>query len=103
MRRSLVALAAAAAISAATLAPTDAFARSRGGAVAAGIIGGLAAGALIGGAIANSYPPPPPAYYAPAPAYAPPPTYYVEPACRVERRRVWDGYAWHVRRVEICD
>jgi hypothetical protein len=32
--------------------------------VAAGIIGGLAAGAIIGGAVANSYP-----RYAPAPGY----------------------------------
>jgi MFS family permease len=102
MHKSLVACAAAAVIVAATLAPTDAYARNRGGAVAAGIIGGLAAGAIIGGAIANSYPPPP-VYYAPAPAYGPPPAYYAEPACHVERQRVWDGYAWRVRRVEVCD
>jgi hypothetical protein len=44
-----------------------------GGAVAAGVIGGLALGAIIGGA-ANAYGPPPPGYYAPPPAYyAPPP------------------------------
>lgn len=39
-----------------------------GGAVAAGVLGGLAVGAMIGAAAAA--PPPPPAgYYAPAPAY----------------------------------
>jgi hypothetical protein len=38
-------------------------------AVAAGVLGGLAAGAIIGGAIANSAPPP---GYAPYPAYAAP-------------------------------
>ena len=34
-------------------APQPAEARNRGGAVAAGVIGGLAAGALIGGAVAS--------------------------------------------------
>jgi hypothetical protein len=37
-----------------------------GGAVAAGVLGGLAVGAMIGAAAAA---PPPPAYYAPAPVY----------------------------------
>lgn len=45
--------------------------RNNGAAVAAGVIGGLALGAVIAGAA--SAPPPPPAYYAP-PAYAPPPS-----------------------------
>lgn len=41
--------------------------RSNGGAVAAGVLGGLAVGAMIGAATAA---PPPPAYYgAPAPVY----------------------------------
>ncbi len=43
--------------------------RHRGGAVAAGVIGGLAAGALIGGAIAAQQAP---VYAAPAPVYAAP-------------------------------
>jgi len=59
--------------------PTPADAGSKAGYV----IGGIAAGALIGGAIANAnrpyyapgyYAPPPPAYYAP-----PPPAYYAPP------------------------
>ena len=39
--------------------------RDRGGAVAAGVIGGLALGAILGAA-ASAPPPPPPAYYGPA-------------------------------------
>lgn len=42
--------------------------RDRGAAVAAGVLGGLALGAMIGAATAAP-PPPPPAYY--GPAYAP--------------------------------
>ena len=72
MTKTLTAITAAAALAAAlTLTPADAFAGPRNGAIAAGILGGLAAGAIIGGAIANAPPPPPPAY-APYPAYAGP-------------------------------
>jgi len=72
-----------------TMTPT--FAGDRGGAIAAGVIGGTALGVLAGSAAAGAYgpyygyPPPPPAYYPPAPAYyAPPPP---PPRCH------WDGYA----------
>jgi hypothetical protein len=66
MKKVLIALAAAATIAAGTLsAPTTADARCHGCAVGAGVIGGLAAGAIIGGAIANSQP----RYYAPAPGH----------------------------------
>lgn len=66
MKKTLFALAAAATIAVGTLsAPTTADARCVGCAVGAGVIGGLAAGAIIGGAIANSQP----RYYAPAPGY----------------------------------
>src|SRR3974390_3371470 len=55
---------------ASVMAPTGAEAQCRG-CVVAGVLGGLAAGAVIGGAIANSaYP-----AYAPAPGYAPYPAY----------------------------
>jgi hypothetical protein len=99
MKKTLTALVAAGTIAFAALAtPTGASARD-GGAVAAGIIGGLAAGAIIGSAVAA---PPPPVYYAPAPVYvAPAPVY--GPECRVRRERFWDGYGWRSRRVEICD
>jgi hypothetical protein len=64
MKKTLTALAAAAVVAvAATAVPTTADARCFGCAVGAGVIGGIAAGAIIGGAIANSQP----AY----PAYAP--------------------------------
>jgi hypothetical protein len=83
MTKTLTAITAAAALAAAlTRTPADAFARPRGGAIAAGILGGLAAGAIIGGAIASAPPvyaappPPPPPPYAPVAGYGPYP-----PAC----------------------
>lgn len=76
MRKALLALAAAVTIAAGTMsAPTTADARCRGCGVAAGVIGGIAAGAIIGGAIANSQP----RYYRPAPGYVVYDGYY-EPA-----------------------
>jgi len=66
MKKTLFAIAAAATIAIGSLsAPTTAEARCHGCGVGAGIIGGLAAGAIIGGAIANSQP----RYYAPGPGY----------------------------------
>ncbi|ALK08176.1 hypothetical protein [Blastochloris viridis] len=83
------------------LAPAPAQARDRGGAVAAGAIFGLAAGAMLGAAAANAAP----TYY-----YADPPrrVYYDdpidEPPCYVAKRRVWvEGYGWTVRRIEVCE
>ena len=56
MMKTLTTLTAAATIAVAlTAAPTDAFAQRRGAAIGLGILGGIAAGAIIGGAIANSY------------------------------------------------
>lgn len=103
MKHTLFALAAAGLVAAAM--PSSAEAGCRGCGVAAGVVGGLAAGAIIGGAIANAQP----RYYEPAPVYvAPPPParVYVEdegPICHVERQRFWDGYGWRSRRVEVCD
>ena len=105
MKRTIIALAAAAVVAAAL--PSQAEAGCRGCGVAAGVIGGVAAGAIIGSAIANSQP----RYYEPAPVYAaPPPPAYVEPpdyvdgpVCHLERQQVWDGYAYRTRRVEVCD
>jgi hypothetical protein len=66
MKKMMFALAAAATLAVGTLsAPQPAAAYCNGCAVGAGVIGGLAAGAIIGGAIANSQP----HYYAPAPGY----------------------------------
>jgi hypothetical protein len=100
MKSTLTALAAAAVVAiAATAAPTSAEAHWRGGgAVAAGVIGGIAAGALIAGATRPSY-----GYgYYGGPAYYPAPVYYGGPACTVRRERFFDGYGWRVRRVRVC-
>ena len=76
MTRGLIVLVAAATMAAAVL-PAPAQARN-GGAVAAGVIGGLAAGAIIGSAVAPRY------YYAePAPVYVAP------PATCIDRQWVW--------------
>jgi hypothetical protein len=100
MKKTLIALAAIATIAVAGLAPTTADARCRGWGVAAGVLGGIAAGALIAGAANGAYAAPP--YYAPAPVYGPP-AYYAAPVCHWERNRYWDGYSWRSRRVRICD
>lgn len=70
-----------------------------GGAIAAGVIGGMALGALAGSAAAGGFappPPPPPVYY--APAYAPPP-----PRCWYEPQQIWNGYAYVFTQVRVCD
>ncbi len=106
MKHTIIALAAAAIMAAAL--PSSAQAHCRGCGVAAGVVGGLAAGAIIGSAIANSGP----TYYVePAPVYAPPPPGYIGPSevveggvCHVERRRIWvEGYGWRSHRIEVCD
>ena len=85
MHKSIIALVGAAGIGVATLAaPAPASADCIGCAIGAGILGGVAAGAIIGGAIANSPPPPPPGYYPPPPpGYYPPP-----PPARMAHRRL---------------
>jgi hypothetical protein len=66
MHKSIIALVGAAGVGVATFAaPAPASADCVGCAIGAGILGGVAAGAIIGGAIANSPPPPPPGYYPP--------------------------------------
>jgi hypothetical protein len=72
----------------------------RGWGVGAGIVGGLAAGALIAGAAR-------PAYGYGYPAYGYPvygePAYEYAPSCHLERRQVWiDDYRWTYRRVRVC-
>ena len=89
MKNSIIALAAAVTLAAAL--PSSAQANCGGCGVAAGVVGGLAAGAIIGSAIANSGP----RYVEPA---------YVDgPVCHTERQQVWDGYAYRIRRVQVCD
>lgn len=116
MRKSLIALAGAASVGLAALAtPGTANAGCIGCAVGAGVLGGVAAGAIIGSAIANSpppppppgyYPPPPPGYYPPPPgAYYPPPPAYAQlaPGCHWGHRRVWvEGVGYQWRTVPVC-
>jgi hypothetical protein len=81
--------------------------RHRGGSGIAPLLGGLAAGAIIGGAIATSRPgyAYPPGYYAPgyAPGYAPAPVEYDEPVCTLQPQNYWDGYGWRTRTVQVCN
>ncbi len=110
VRRIRIAAAAAAALvigAAVAPAPAEAGWRGRnyGGAVAAGVIGGLALGALAAGAARPAY------GYAPAPVYAAPPAYgyapvydRYQPVCRVVRERVQvDPWTVQVRKYRICD
>src|SRR5262249_35478083 len=79
------------------------------GDVAAGLIGGFAAGAIGGTAFAPGPPPgslgPAAGHVAPAPVYvAPAPVYVVDPQCYWTRGRpMWDGYRWVRTRVQVCD
>ena len=123
MHKSLIALVGAASIGVAALAaPAPANAGCVGCAVGAGIIGGVAAGAIVGSAIANSpppgyyYPPPPPGYYPPPPGYYPPPAAYGPPlpdpprptrrsrqAVIGAKRQVWvEGVGYRWRTVQVC-
>lgn len=97
MKKTLPAIVAAIALTGAAIAFSGPAEASRSGrALTYGLLGGIAAGALIGGA-AQAYPPPPPAYYRPAP----PPAYY--PHCRKAWEQYWDGYQWRNRRIRVCD
>jgi hypothetical protein len=93
MRKTLVAIAVGATgIIGAVASPTTADARWRHGAPVAPILGGLAAGALIGAALAAPRP-----YY----SYAYEPVYF-GPHCYIRSERFWDGWTWRVRRFEDC-
>jgi hypothetical protein len=77
-----------------TAASQPAFARD--GAVAAGVIGGLAVGAIIGSQANRGYYGGP-GYY--QPEYQP-----VYNNCRTEREQVVDQYGrYHTRRIRVCD
>jgi hypothetical protein len=104
MKKTLIALGAAAALTVSAVAiPAPAHAQ-RG--VAAGVAAGLIGGAIVGGAIAshNGY------YYGPGyygphyggPAYVVDPG-YAPPDCFWQRQRFWDGIGWRVRSVRVCD
>lgn len=115
MKKTLAAMFAVASLATAAMAPAPA--QAGGGRVAAGVAAGLLGGAIVGGAIAsgNGYYGYGPGYYAaPAPSpyyygsgYAPGPAYVAEPGydegCYLQRQRFWDGYAWRIRRVRVCE
>jgi hypothetical protein len=96
MKRTLMAIAAATLAVSALAAPAPAHAQ-RG--VAAGVAAGLIGGAIVGGAIASQNGYYGPGYYG-GPAYVAGPGYG---GCYMQRQRFWDGYAWRVRRVQVCD
>jgi hypothetical protein len=94
MNKTITAVAAAAALALVAVgAPSDAHAQ-RGGAFAAGVLGGMAAGAIIGSAVA-------PRYY--EPGYAPAPVYAAPPGDCVTQQWVWSPrrgeYVWRNVRV----
>lgn len=96
MRNTLLALATVTAVGVLAVgAPKTAQAYCVGCAVGAGALGGFAAGAIVGSAVAA-----PPPYYAPGPYYAAP-----GPGCYYTRRPVWDPYVGAYRRgprVLVC-
>src|SRR5271156_400168 len=97
MYKSLIGLAAATGIGLASISvPSTANAGCFGCAVGAGVLGGVAAGAVIGSAIANSPPPPPPpgSYPPPPAAYYPPP-----PAAGPGYAELAPGCYWGKRKV----
>ena len=91
-----IALAAVSAL-ALTAVSLPASARNNGGAVAAGVVGGLAVGAIIGSQANRGYYGGGPGYY--EQGYAP-----VYSNCRTEREQVVDQYGrYHTRRIRVCD
>jgi hypothetical protein len=95
-------LAALAILAVATISNPSASQAGGGGAVAAGLLGGFAAGAIVGAATAHPY------YYGPPPLYVAPPPYYpapaYAPACYWTRGEpVWNGVVWVRPRVQVCD
>jgi len=91
MKNRLITIAVAATVATGAIFPTMAQARWHHGFPVAPVIGGLAAGALVGAALAA------PRFY----EYGYEPVYY-GPRCVFRRERFWDGWGWHVRRVEDC-
>jgi hypothetical protein len=94
MKRFFLAAAVAASLQYANAATTPAHAG--GGDVAAGLVGGLAAGTIIGAAVADPRynAPPPPVYIGPG------------PSCYWTRAQpVWDGYrgVWVYPSVQVCE
>jgi hypothetical protein len=99
MTRTLTALATTAIVAAAAVTmPTTADAR--GGGIGLGIVGGLAAGAIVGGALAAPY------YYGDGPYHGYGRPYYASAPYPYRscwrHQRFWDGFGWVVRPVRVC-
>ena len=97
MKRLGVAFAMAAVLT--ILAPNQPASANNG--VAVGILGGLAAGTIIGAAVAQ-----PRYYYEPVPVVVAPPAAWVAPGCYWTRGQpVWDEYrgVWRRPRIQVCD
>ncbi|HEY0910701.1 MAG TPA: hypothetical protein VGD75_10775 [Bradyrhizobium sp.] len=102
MKKTLMAIAAAATLAVSAAAPAHA---QRG--VGAAIAGGLIGGAIVGGALAGPRYYGPgygygPGYYGPGPGYYGAAPAYVDDGCYWQRQRFWDGYGWRVRNVRVC-
>jgi hypothetical protein len=99
MKKTLMALVAIATLAVSTATPAHAWWRGGWG---PGIGLGLLGGAIVGGAIANSYYGPY-GYYGPGYGYYGP-GYAGGPygPCYWQRQRFWDGYGWQVRNVRVC-
>ena len=99
MMKTLTALATAGMIAAVAVAAPSPAQAGNEGAIASGVVGGLAAGAIIGSAFAPRY-----GY---GYAYAPEPVYYGGPyaysRCHLVRQKVWTDYGPRWRRVRVCD
>jgi hypothetical protein len=91
------------AVAATLAAPLATTARADNGRIAAGVLGGVAAGAILGTMATQ------PRYVEPAPVYVAPPRRRViveEPVCHYERGEpVWDDRrgVWFRPRVQVCD
>jgi hypothetical protein len=75
--------------------------RAENGRITAGVLGGLAAGTLLGAATA-----PRPCYYAPTPVYVEPVPVYEPPRCYwTHGEPVWDDWRgiWYRPRMQVCD
>jgi|SRR5271166_6048011 hypothetical protein len=100
MRKTLIAIAAAATVAGAAItAPTSANAGCCDG--GAGFAGRLPGAPLLGGS-AQPYG----AYYGYGPSYyyAPAQVYYgPSPGCFWRNQRFWDGYTWRAQRVQTCN
>jgi hypothetical protein len=95
----LKAITVVAAVATAGAAFTSMPAQADDGRIAAGVVGGLAAGAMLGAAASSGYDP----YYS-GPAYYHRSYQPVYGACHWERERIVDAYGrMIVRRVRVCD